>query len=244
MQARSTILNELREISPTVAAISPENTYLVPQGYFEGLAATIMARIKADQLSPEEELETLSPLLKGLGKKLPFEVPQGYFTELSETVVGGVKAIDFVKGEVQHISPLLETLRHNNVYEVPAGYFDSLAGNILNKVKGRQPAKVVSMGRKVMRYAVAAMVAGVMAIGAWWYFSPEKGNQIVASVEKISDDSGVSEEEMAKYLENETLTAAITPAVENEELDMDAADVKEMLSDVSDDELQQYLTTL
>jgi len=235
-------LNELRKISPTVATISPENTYSVPQGYFEGLASAILARVKAGQQSAKDELETLSPLLNSLSRKLPYEVPQDYFGELSETVVGGVKAIDFVKGELQNISPLIDSLKHKNVYQVPEGYFEDLAGNILDKIKERKPAKVVSMGRKVMRYAVAAAVIGIMAIGGWMYFGNNNPNKEVAVVEKISDDSSISEEEMTNYLENGTLTVAVSAPVEHE--DMDAADIKEMLSDVSDDELQQYLTTL
>ena len=244
MQGRSTILNELKDISPLVAGINPENTYQVPQGYFEGLAGSILARIKASQPSAKEELETISPLLNSLSRKLPYEVPQDYFGELSETVVGGVRAIDFVKGELQHISPLMDSLKHKNVYQIPEGYFDNLAGNILDKIKSRQPAKVVSMGHKVMRYAVAAAIVGVMAIGGWMYFNnAAPTEQPLAAIEKLSDDSGVSEQEMSNYLENETLTVAISTPIETEE-DMDAADVKEMLSDVSEDELQQYLTTL
>lgn len=239
-------MSELKEISPTVAQISPHNTYQVPAGYFEGLAEAILNKVKAASLSPKEELETISPLLNSLSRKLPYEVPQDYFGELPETVVGGVKAIDFVKGELQNISPLMDSLKHKNVYHVPAGYFDNLAGNILDKIKREhRPAKVVSMGRKVMRYAVAAIIVGVMAVGAWLYFNNSgTPGTAVAGVEKISDDARISEEEMVNFLENQTLTASATTVSFDTNEDMDASDVKEMLSDVSDEELQQYLTTL
>jgi hypothetical protein len=245
MEPRYTILNELKAISPTVAEISPHNTYQVPEGYFEGLAETILNRIKASAQSPKEELESISPLLNKISRKTPYEVPQDYFGELSETVVGGIQAIDFVKGELQHISPLMDNLRHKNVYQVPEGYFENLAGNILDKIKNqRQPAKVVSMGRKIMRYAVAAMVAGIMAIGGWLYFSGDNVTGDVANIEKISDDAKVSEEEMNKFLENGSLTATVSTVAFDTEAEMSETDVKEMLTDVSDDELQQYLTTL
>ena len=245
MDPRSTILNELKAISPTVAEINPQNTYQVPAGYFEGLAEAILNRVKSQELSPKMELESISPLLNSLSRKTPYEVPQDYFGELSETVVGGIQAIDFVKGELENISPLMNNLKHKETYQVPANYFENLAGNILDKIKHqRQPAKVVSMGRKIMRYAVAAVVVGIMAIGGWLYFNTKTVvTPGVAGVETISDDTKVSEEEMTNFLENETVTAAITTSFDND-TDMDEADVKEMLSDVSEDELQQYLTTL
>lgn len=248
METRNPILSELQAISRAVAEINPHNVYQVPPGYFEGLAETILNRLKTNALDPKEELETISPLLNSLSRKLPYEVPQGFFSELADSVVGGVKAIDFVKREMQNISPLMDNLRHKQTYQVPAGYFDTLAGNILNKIKSeqRQPAKVVSMGRRVMRVAVAALVAGVMAIGAWLYFGTTSGPEVAsAGIEKISDDNKISDEEMTRFLENESLTASVsTAAFDDSNIDMDEADIKEMLSDVSDDELQQYLTTL
>ena len=244
METRSTILSELKEISPTVAAINPQNTYQVPEGYFEGLAEAILKRVKSSEISPKEELESISPLLNSLSRKTPYEVPQDYFGELSETVIGGIQAIDFVKGELQHISPLMDNLRHKQTYQVPAGYFENLAGNILDKIKSqRQSAKVIPMGRKIMRYAVAAAVVGIMAIAGWLFFKNPVTPNNVAGVEKISEDAKVSDEEMTKFLENETVTAAVQTSFDSN-ADMNEADVKEMLTDVSDDELQQYLTTL
>ena len=244
MDPRSTILNELKAISPTVAAINPENTYQVPTGYFEGLAEAILNRVKGQELSPKAELESISPLLNSLSRKTPYEVPQNYFGELSETVTSGIQAIDFVKGELENISPLMNNLKHKETYQVPANYFENLAGNILDKIKHqRQPAKVVSMGRRIMRYAVAAVVVGVLAVGGWMFFGDTSKPVDVAGIETISDDAKVTDEEMTNFLENETVTAAVTTSFDND-TDMDEADVKELLTDVSDDELQQYLTTL
>ncbi len=245
MEPRTTILDELKAISPTVAEINPHNTYQVPPGYFEGLAETILNKIKASAQSPAEELESISPLLNKISRKTPYEVPQDYFGDLSETVVGGIQAIDFVKGELQHISPLMDNLRHKPTYQVPAGYFENLAGNSLDKIKNqRQPAKVISMGRKIMRYAVAAVVVGVLAVGGWIFFGDTTKGVDVANIEKISDDAKVSEDEMNKFLENGSLTASVSTAAFDTEAEMTETDVKEMLTDVSDDELQQYLTTL
>ena len=247
METRSTILNELNGISPTVAQVGTNLPYQVPQGYFEGLAAAILQRIKTESLDAQQEVETLSPLLAGLSKKMPFSVPEGYFSELSGNVVGGVKAIDFVNEELEIISPLMQELKGKNVYEVPQGYFEDLAGNVLDKVRERKPAKVVSMnaGRRFMRYAVAAVVAGAIAIGGWFYFGNSNTKvteqQIAATIDPISDDAKVSDEEMADYLETETLPVAINTATSEE---MNETDIKEMLTEATEDELQQFITTL
>lgn len=245
-------MNELREISPTVAQAGFNLPYHVPQGYFEGLAQSILQRIKdegwtKDDRTSGEELLELSPLLAGLSKKMPFSVPEGYFGELSDNVVGGVKAIDFVNEEVESISPMMQELRTINVYEAPQGYFENLASNVLDKVRERQPAKVVSMnaGRRFMRYAAAAIITGALAIGGWFYFNNSgtvKDQQLATTaMEKISDDSKVSDEEMANYLETETLPIALNIAANAE---INEADIREMLSEATEDELQQFITTL
>jgi len=248
METRSTIFNELNSISPTVAQANNNMPYQVPQGYFEGLAQMVLNRIKTESLNANDELATISPLLGGLSKRMPFEVPAGYFTELSGNVADGVKAIDFVKEELEGVSPTLRDLRNKNVYEVPQGYFENLAENILDKVKQRQPAKVVSMGRRVMRYAVAAVIAGALAIAGWFYFNSHNkaiNEQQFAGVEKMSDDAKVSDQEMADFLENESIPLVVsTAAVTDDNSDMDETAVKEMLTDVSEDELQQFLQTL
>ena len=42
------ILNELRELSPTLAAIKKVNVFTVPAGYFEYLAADILMGIEKE----------------------------------------------------------------------------------------------------------------------------------------------------------------------------------------------------
>lgn len=246
MEPKSAILTELKQISPAVAEVGFGLPYQVPEGYFEGLAAAILNRIKTESLSAGEELQTLSPLLGSVGKKTPYQVPDGYFGELAENVVGGMKAVDFVKSELQERSLVLEGLKHKNPYQVPTGYFENFAASVLNKIQ--QPAKVVRMNtvRRFMRYAAAAIITGAIAIGGWFYFNnkPDAATTAatnIAAVDKISDDNKISDEELTNYLENETLNVAVNTVANDE---MDASDVKEMLSDVSETELQNYLITL
>jgi hypothetical protein len=237
MATRKDILNELESISPVVAKISFVNPYQVPQGYFDGISDQVMLRIKADNVSAKEELENLSPLLSSLSKKVPYEAPAGYFSELSEHAVAGVKAIEFVNVELENLSPTMNSLRSANVYEVPSGYFDSLAENVLKNIRERKSAKVVSMtfGKKVMRYAVAAAFTGLLALGGWLYFNSSK--QIsTASIENTVKQ--VSEDEMMKFLESDAVVVTESNSSNTEQ--MDETDMKSMLTDVSDEELEQF----
>jgi hypothetical protein len=293
MDNRSTILNELREISPALAhnylqqpyqapegyfAQLPEQVlqivkgrfyqvpegyfeslpdqiikklkgqiYEVPAGYFDSLPETILNRVKANEAGankaddPHEELEQLSPLLKQIGKKTPFSLPEGYFSNLSENAIAGAQALDAVQEELS--SPLLDGVKNKQTYEVPAGYFDQLPGRLLNKV---QPARVVPMRftKRILQYAAAAVVAGVIIITGWIYLGNnntaatthgELPPVVAANLDKISDEM------LESYIENQN----ILPTAENVIIagadDFDTSDLKEMLADVSDEDLQRYI---
>lgn len=226
------------EVSPVLAE-KKDNPYQVPQGYFDNFAASVLQRIKADEAkSPKEELETLSPLLSGLGKKMPFSTPDNFFEELSDNAVAGAKAIDFVNVELENLSPLMRSLKDKQVYEAPAGYFDQLPRQILQKVKS-QPARVVSMSftRKVVRYAAAAVVAGLVVAAAWLYIGNGKEESGLVGIEQISDEG------LESYIENQS---SVSPAetmvlADNTNAEIDEEDMKDMLADVSDEELQNYV---
>jgi hypothetical protein len=272
MENRNTILNELKEISPVVAQVgfqlpyevpagyfeglaaqvlarvreevSPvlpakkDNPYEVPQGYFESFASNILKRIKADEAeTAKEELEVLSPLLSALSKKNPFSTPEGYFEDLTDNAVSGAMAIDFVNVELENLSPLMNSLKGKNVYEVPAGYFEQLPQQVLERAK-KQPAKTVSMNftRRVLRYAAAAVVAGLIITAAWLYMG-RGGDKIDPAIVVIEN---VSDEALQDFIENQTVNPAETAVITSANTEMNADDLQEMLADVSDDELIKY----
>ena len=219
------------------------NPYQVPQGYFEGLADNILQRVKATATdNASDELEIISPFLSQIDKKMPFSTPAGYFDELGENAIAGAQAIDFVNGTLENLSPLMSGLRRMYVYEVPAGYFEQLPGEVLKAVKAHQPARVVSMSftRRVIRYAAAAVVAGLIITAGWLYV----GNRSIKDPNGFppKDLANISDELLEKYLENQTPTAAETAiaAIDNND-EIDANDMKDMLADVSDEDLQQYI---
>ena len=222
-----------------LAGITPLTPYVVPDGYFEGFASQVLQRVKP-QGGATAELAGLSPLLSSISKQLPYQVPDNYFSELSEQALGGAKAIEFVNEELENLSPMMIGLKHVNVYEVPAGYFDSLSSTILNKAKQHQPAKVVTLMplRRVARLAVAAMLIGLMAIGGWFIQKPSQTTMPVAKIENGIHTA--SEEEMLNFVEGDGGSIADQPVLNTDE-EIDSADMKVMLADVSDKELEQFI---
>ena len=239
MNSRLTILEELKAISPVVADLKPVMPYVVPEGYFESFAAQLMVKLKEKDLDPMQELESLSPLLSKISKQGPYQLPEHYFNDLSDQALAGAKAIEFVNEELENLSPLMSSLKSKNVYEVPAGYFDSLSEKILTEARKQQPAKVIAFRpvRKIMRYAVAAVLIGVMAITAWLTQRPSVEPPVV----KAKVEAGIkkaSDEEILNFIQNDEVP--LGESLLNSDGDMDESDVKAMLADVSDRELEQF----
>jgi len=229
----SAILGEADKVAP----------YEVPEGYFQDFPALIIQRIKSNEKeNSDEELETLSPLLGGLKKKNTFQVPQGYFDDLSGNAIAGAKAIEFVNVELENLSPMMSALKDKQVYETPAGYFESLPIVMLEKAKEAAPlAKVFTMGtmRRVKRFAVAAAVIGFIAVSAWFYKNQTAlptmptGSDIVKGFQQFSDT------ELQHYTESESVIFAEPFAATSEVFTEE--DMKNLLADISDEELQRYI---
>ena len=47
MIQKENILQELNELKSSLATVTPQNVYTVPVGYFDGLVAQVLSRIKA-----------------------------------------------------------------------------------------------------------------------------------------------------------------------------------------------------
>ena len=230
------ISSEEKNSTDLVLPVQKENIYEAPQGYFEGLAGSILNRVRAiEAADAKEELEFLSPVLGQIEKKNPFTSPAGYFDEFSDNVVAGVQAIEFVNEELENLSPVMLSLKEKNVYQVPEGYFEDLADVVLKKTK-QQPAKVVAIGfgKKILRYAAAAIVIGIIATGSYFYFKP-----VPAITGTTPDLAKVTTEEIENFVNNNSIALADTTTVISE--DINEEDGKDLLADVSDEELQQYL---
>ena len=81
---------------------------------------------------------------------------------------------------------------------------------------------------------MAAVVAGLIVVGGWFYLNPG-----VDSTDPVIVIKKVSDKELQEYVENQN--TVLEENTSEGTFEIDAADVKEMLADVSDEELQNYV---
>jgi hypothetical protein len=232
--------------SETVAVFLAEikkNPYFpIPGNYFESFPDKLMSLIKSIQApSVGEELGGLSPLLNQIDRKTPFSVPEGYFDGLSAHVAARLSSVSEIQEDSEMSSLVINSLEKNNVYEVPQGYFEALPQVILNKAKQRSGrSKVITLGksRSIFKYAAAAVLAGAILIGGALFVDHHSITKAVAD----SANPGlatVSDQEILSYLEAQNVPLSDINSLAA--VDLNESDAKDLLSDVSDEELQQYL---
>lgn len=232
--------SELQEISPMLAADnSTGRPFAVPAGYFEGFPDRMLVLARALASIPIEIVETagaaeetavLSPLLAGLSKKMPFDVPEGYFESATIPVPG-----------------LLDRLEKSNTYTVPEGYFDLFPELMLKRVQTHDKgAKVISIGRSWMRYAAAAVVTAVIAVGGWMYLQRDQvitpaatGNDLSLQLQR--DLNQLSDDAILDFNEATTTEVPANSLASIDNDDLNAADIHFLLEDVSDKALQDFL---
>jgi len=221
------IIQELSDLGSNLGNIS-KNIYSVPPGYFDGFSEQLLGFIKAS--------ETLS----SLPKEMPFNVPAGYFDQLDEKIMEIIRRhpdYQTSQEELESISPLLSSISKRPVYSVPGGYFENFTPGVDEK-----RTRVVSItARKWFRYAVAAVIAGVILMAGLIAFNNDHKDpasktlaKFEKEVKKINDvkstenlidfmDAGLNAKEMARN---------------NTGVKID--DVQLLLKDVSMDELKDF----
>lgn len=218
MERPNEILTELQEIAPFLGKTISRVPYAVPARYFEDFSGILMYRIKMEAA--------------GISEPLPEQ-------------------------EISEISPLLAGLQKKNPYSLPEGYFESLKTNIPESVN--EPAKLVAIVSdipvsaksqpsplkrvglsplRVIRYAAAACIIALLGIAA---FNITYHRNIADPIQGLST---VSEQDMANYLDSDDIHW--TPGINTEtaSVDFSEGDIHELLSNVPDDELEQYSNTL
>jgi hypothetical protein len=241
MTNRKIILDELAGLESTLTNHSPQNIYAVPDGYFEGLPTQIMNRIKAlDAANAKDELKYLSPLLSNISKEMPYQIPGGFFQNLSDDVLKKISEEEDHQTsaeEIETLSPLLSSLKNKNPYSVPAGYFETLKTGVEKK-----ETKVISITkRRWYRLAVAAVVIGVVAIGGLLFIKPGQVDPnknpdkwISKNVSKKVSKDKIDEFVILADEGDNQKTEDISNAAKAEE-------VKELMKDVSEKEIQDFL---
>lgn len=230
MSSPNHINDELKDLNSNLPSNPEGNPYSVPTGYFEGLAASVLAKVKAEPTSAAAEISSLSPLLAGISRTMPYSLPPSYFqTTLEE--------LPFMVSEDPE-SAILSLVERVTPYEVPLGYFANLPQQIVEKLTDRK-TKVVSMtGRKWMRWAVAAMVSGIIGLSGIFYFT-QKAKGFDATKPIAQQLKNVSTRELDEFIKTTDLTASSTETAKNSKTN--ESDVRSLLNDVSDKEMDAFL---
>lgn len=246
---KTSFTEELKQISPLLSNAGKQIPFSLPDGYFENFAEKLLSRIKTEQgNSVSEELENLSPLLNSISRKVPFSLPEDYFAGFSDNVLTGALAVEFVNEELENLSPLMNSLKSISVYQTPEGYFESFSNTVINKIQSHpQQAKVISINKRKswLRYAVAAAVIGVIATSTLFIFKNTPSNKFNGYA-KIDDkqlaDSlqNANDEDILSYMQSHNIPMVDT-SNSVASLDLNDNDADDMLADVSDNELQQYV---
>jgi hypothetical protein len=217
-------------LNSQLSSAADKTPFSVPDGYFEGLATSIMAKIKGAEESASAEINSLSPLLAGISRNMPYVVPANYFQTT-------IEELPFLTGDDPR-SAILSLVERITPYEVPLGYFANLPNQILEKVSQQPKAKIIPVvKRRWMRMAVAAMVTGIIGLSGWFYFSQHKGfdaNKPIAQQLK-----NVSTKELNEFIKTTDITAASTETARAKTANK--TEVEQMLTDVSDKELASFL---
>lgn len=233
MNNRKTIQDELNELNSGLNPNPADTPYSVPEGYFEGFAASVMAKINSSgEVSAFEEIAQLSPLLAGISRTMLYSVPEDYF----QSNLDGLQAFT---GKEESV--VLSFIDKEMPYEVPAGYFANVPEQVLNRVANR--GKLVPLvKRKWVRLAVAAMLTGVITLSGIAYLR-NGGNDATGrgsnSVPVAVELKKASTEELKQFINNDAVTVPdhnLNTAARSSKTDR-----KDLFGDVSDKELEAFL---
>jgi hypothetical protein len=198
-----------------IASRSKSFTYQVPNGYFDSFATQVLARIKAGSVEEEE----LSPVFSRISRVMPYQVPEGYFDELS---------------------PVLTVAQDRATYQAPEGYFAELPKSILEKVAAPVTGGKVLKGNWWKYSSVAAIAACFLLIFSWPQ-ADTKHTEGVMTPDVAQALQKVSDQEMQAYLDDQHSILAEPGNTSTATLDMNEGEVKSLLGEVPDDDLQQYM---
>ncbi len=156
MKISSDILTELKELSPLLAGMERVNVFTTPVGYFDNICATVLLALEENNLPAVSNQPT-------------FDIPSRYFDSLAGNILAKIREVKLTQSEeLRSLSPMLYSIQNENVYTAPEGYFDGLAASIVKQIQPEQ-AKIIPMRKRsnIFKYAIAASVVGIMAIGIY-----------------------------------------------------------------------------
>jgi hypothetical protein len=228
MSEQNHIQGDNEELNGQLPAGGQQNPFAVPEGYFAGLAASVMARIHAAEPSAAEEMKSLSPLLAGMSRSMPYHLPEGYFAGLAEELPL-LTAPDPVPAFSRQLP-----------YSVPQHYFSELPDLLLQRVAPARAKVIPLMRRGWVRLAVAAVLTGLVALAGIQYLGGEK--EVTSPAVSVAQQlKNVSTTEIDNFIRN-TAAAPQGGTTANTTRPAAKTEVRKMLTDVSDSELDDFLS--
>lgn len=237
MDAENDILNELTAISPLIAGFPKTNVFTVPDNYFTSVSDTVLVCIR------EEKLNAVIPAAIPVMN----DVPANYFNNLPSIILAKIKASDKAAA-ADDIIPLLQfDAKSTNVFDVPPGYFETLPAAIMARINESGKVKVVSIStyKRVLKYAVAAILMSAVALGTYRYFDNPVKNVQSSDIKITLDPAIEAGKQMNETVFNETLNglseSAISAYLENNSEDSDIAMLTSALVEGNLPEQDDYL---
>lgn len=207
--------------------------------------------------SPNKILTELLEIAPFLGKagvlKAPYGLPSGYFEDFADILMyrirfeaegfGEIKTVSSPE-EISGISPLLAGLKNKNPYQVPVGYFESLNNNVqisenvppkLTAVPKSSEPKKISIPIRIVRYAAAACIVGMIGITTFNLTH----HQIPDPINGLTT---VSDQDMANFLDKDDVhwTPDNPSDLQTSTVNLSDNDIHDLLGSVPDVELEQY----
>lgn len=251
------IKEELKGLAPALVGQQSLQPYKVPVGYFEAFPQRMLDMVLQTEASVE--ISALSPLLAGLSRKMPFTVPEGYFEQAADPLeLDPSSILAGIERQVPYAVPmgyfeefpqvmLRKVDKEQSLRTVKGASEVSSADSPLRPVTGKESrsssgASVISMSGSWIRYAAAAIVTAVLALASWMYFQPASDNldtNPIAALQLDKEFSQISDEEILEFTNPTSTiyygTAVLAPG------ELSGSEVHDLLGDVSDEALQQYL---
>ena len=138
------------EVYPFLSSVNKESGFIVPENYFETSASKL------------ELLNT--PVLANTTKLNSFDVPADYFSQKKLHIVSGIEGVEELSSY-----PSLNKIEKVNPFVTSENYFETSRKTILGKNTNEGGAKIISMNRKPLWFAAAAVL--MITFSLWIYNS-------------------------------------------------------------------------
>jgi hypothetical protein len=251
------IIQELKELSPTLAENRVDSPFSLPAGYFSNFADSLLEKIRDIIDSDQVKKEHSAGLIPDPGRSMPYTVPAGYFKTFPAAVLSLVNNEENAGAELERLSPLLSRMDKKQPFEIPAGYFEQLKFNPATP-QTSQKAPVIRLNpyRNRTYWAAAAVLTGFIALATWFSFNRDSqtGNgsdPMAENVETRSPDTlRISDAAIEDFLVSGTgewpdLPADSVGILQEDNglalVEINEGNISQFLSQLPDDAVSQYL---